>query len=312
MTVGSLFAGIGGIDIAFQQAGFDIKWAIEKDAACCKTYRNNFGETSLLECDIRNVDPRLLPKVDIITAGFPCQSFSVAGKQRGFSDPRGNVFFEMRRFIAWSEPRFVFLENVPNLMEHNDGKTFIAIHNTLSELGYVIRYKVLRASEYGGVPQIRDRIYMVAFREQEDCDRFKFPAPIDLGVTIEDILKRNVKKHNVYYYRTDDSFYQYAKRFVKRNDSIYRVYHDSIKLTQNHMCPTLTASMGIRDNQVHLLLDNHGMRKLTVQECLDFQGLPASFRFPHTITINDAYKQVGNSVCVPVIRRIAEQIKRLT
>lgn len=91
MTVGSLFAGIGGIDIAFRQSGFDIKWAIEKDAACCKTYRNNFVGTDLLECDIHNVDPKLLPKVDIITAGFPCQSFSVAGKQRGFSDPRGGA-----------------------------------------------------------------------------------------------------------------------------------------------------------------------------------------------------------------------------
>ena len=311
MTVGSLFAGIGGIDIAFRQAGFDIKWAIEKDAACCRTYRNNFDGTDLLECDIHNVDLTSLPKVDIITAGFPCQSFSVAGKQRGFSDPRGGAFFEIQRFIMWSKPRFVFLENVPNLMEHDDGKTFNAIHNALSEIGYVIRYKVLRASEYGGVPQIRDRIYMVAFREQAECDCFKFPNPIDLKITIEDILKRNIKKHNAYYYGTDDSFYKYAKQFVKRKDSIYRVYHDSIKLTQNHMCPTLTASMGIRENQVHLVLDDYGIRRLTVQECLDFQGFPSSFHFPHTITLNDAYKQIGNSVCVPVIRRIAERIVRL-
>ena len=157
MTVGSLFAGIGGIDIAFRQAGFDIKWVIEKDAACCITYRNNFDGTDLLECDIHNVDLKSLPKVDIITAGFPCQSFSVAGKQRGFSDPRGGAFFEIQRFIMWSNPRFVFLENVPNLIDRDDGKTFNAIHNTLSELGYVIRYKALRTSKYGGVPQIRDR-----------------------------------------------------------------------------------------------------------------------------------------------------------
>lgn len=312
MTVGSLFSGIGGIDIAFQQAGFEVQWAIEKDAACCKTYRNNFDATELLECDIHDVEPKLLPKVDVIVAGFPCQSFSVAGKQRGFSDPRGNAFFEIQRFILWNEPRFVFLENVPNLMDHDNGKTFNIIHNVLSELGYVIRYRVLRASQYGGVPQIRDRIYIVAFREQEDCDCFRFPEPIDLETTIEDVLKRNTKKHKIYYYSADDPFFQYAKRFVKRNDSIYRVYHDSIKVTQNHMCPTLTASMGTRDNQVHLVLDDYGIRKLTVQECLDFQGFPKDFRFPHTITVNDAFKQIGNSVCVPVIRRIAEQIKKTT
>lgn len=311
MTVGSLFSGIGGIDIAFQQAGFEVQWAIEKDAACCKTYRNNFDTTELLECDIHDVEPESLPKVDVIVAGFPCQSFSVAGKQRGFADPRGNAFFEIQRFILWNEPRFVFLENVPNLMDHDNGKTFNVIHNVLSELGYVIRYRVLRASEYGGVPQIRDRIYIVAFREQEDCDCFRFPDPIDLGTTIEDVLKRNAKKHRVYYYGVNDPFFQYAKRFVKRDDSIYRVYHDSIKVTQNHMCPTLTASMGTRDNQVHLILDDYGMRKLTVQECLDFQGFPKNFRFPQTITISDAYKQIGNSVCVPVIRRIAEQINHL-
>lgn len=311
MTVGSLFSGIGGIDIAFQQAGFEVQWAIEKDAACCKTYRNNFDTTELLECDIHDVEPESLPKVDVIVAGFPCQSFSVAGKQRGFADPRGNAFFEIQRFILWNEPRFVFLENVPNLMDHDNGKTFNVIHNVLSELGYVIRYRVLRASEYGGVPQIRDRIYIVAFREQEDCDRFRFPDPIDLGTTIEDVLIRNSKKHKVYYYGVDDPFFHSAKRFVKRNDSIYRVYHNSIKVTQNHMCPTLTASMGTRDNQVHLVLDDYGIRKLTVQECLNFQGFPKDFRFPHTITIKDAYKQIGNSVCVPVIRRIAEQIQKI-
>ena len=308
MTVGSLFSGIGGIDLAFQQAGFEIKWAIEKDEACCKTYRYNFPSGNLLESDIHNVNLASLSKVDVIVAGFPCQSFSVAGKQRGFSDPRGNAFFEIQRYILWDEPRFVFLENVPNLIDHDNGKTFNVIHNVFSELGYVIRYRVLRSSLYGGVPQIRDRIYMVAFREQEDCDCFSFPDQIDMKFTIEDVLKRNTKKHNIYYYGADDPFYHYAKRFVKRNDSIYRVYHDSIKITQNHMCPTLTASMGIRDNQVHLVLDDFGIRKLTVRECLAFQGFPKDFRFPQTITIFDAYKQIGNSVCVPVIKRIADHI----
>lgn len=312
MTVGSLFSGIGGIDIAFRQAGFAINWAIEKDDACCKTYRYNLDNIQLLECDIHDVKPESLPKVDVIAAGFPCQSFSVAGKQRGFSDPRGNSFFEIQRFILWNKPRFVFLENVPNLMDHDNGKTFNVIHNVLSELGYVIRYKVLRASVFGGVPQIRDRIYIVAFREQEECDFFRFPEPIECQITIEDILKRDSRKHKTYYYTENNPFYHHAIQFVKRNDSIYRVYHDSIKVTQNHMCPTLTASMGTRDNQVHLILDNYGLRKLTIQECLDFQGFPVFFRFPHTITLNDAYKQIGNSVCVPVIKRIAEEIKKVT
>ena len=311
MTVGSLFSGIGGIELAFAQAGFKIAWAIENDGACCKTYRSNYPDVQLIESDIRDVDEKSLQHVDIITAGFPCQPFSVAGKQRGFSDPRGNLFYEVGRFVAHIHPRFLFLENVPNLIEHDEGKTFLVIHNVLSELDYSIRYRVLRASKYGGVPQIRERIYIVAFRDQTDCDAFPFPDTMELTQSIEEVLQRSNKKHDIYYYKTDDPFYKAASRIVKRNDSIYRVYHDSIKVTQNHMCPTLTASMGISKNQVPLILDDFGIRKLTVQECLDFQGFPKIFRFPHTISIEDAYKQIGNSVCVPVVRRIAEQIKGL-
>ena len=307
-TVGSLFSGIGGIELGFAQAGFEIAWAVEKDPACCRTYRYNFPAIKLLERDIRTVSPSDLSPVDILTAGFPCQPFSIAGKQKGFSDARGQLFYEVGRFMEAHRPRFVFLENVPNLLDHNNGKTLNAVHNLLSELDYSIRYRVLRASKFGGVPQIRDRIYIVAFREQSDCDCFSYPEPIALSCSIEEILQRQQIQHPIYYYNCDDPFYAYAKPIVTQKDSIYRVYHESIKITQNHMCPTLTASMGTRDNQVPLIVDQHGLRKLTLRECLDFQGFPMDYYFPNTITINDAYRQIGNSVCVPVVRRIAEQI----
>ena len=310
LTVGSLFSGIGGIDIAFQQAGFKVKWAIEKDVACCQTYRHNFRDVTLIEQDIRSVNPNDLERVDVITAGFPCQPFSIAGKQRGFDDERGHLFYEVGKFISAYKPRFVFLENVPNLMEHNEGKTFLVVHDVLADLNYSIRYRVLRASEYGGVPQIRDRIYIVAFRDQEDCDRFEFPDKIDLQISIEDVLLRSQHKHEIYYYTPDDDFYKKASRIVTRHDSIYRVYHDSIKVTQNKMCPTLTASMGISRNQVPLIVDDYGIRKLTLQECLDFQGFFREYYFPKGLTLDNAYKQIGNSVCIPVVRKIAEQILR--
>lgn len=309
MRVGSLFSGIGGIDIGFQQAGFDIAWAVEKDTASCKTYRFNFPKTKLIEKDIRYVDPRCLEPVDVLVAGFPCQSFSVAGKQRGFSDPRGHLFYEIGRFIDVHRPRFVFLENVPNLIEHDEGRTFLTIHNVLSELDYSIRYRVLRASEYGNVPQIRDRIYVVAFREQQDCDCFCYPEKLELQANIETILKRSEQKHPVYYYSTDDEFGQKAQNIVTSKSSIYRVYNNDVRIILNSMCPTLTASMGVKKNHVPLVRDYFGVRKITIQECLDFQGFPKEFKFPHTITLDDAYKQIGNSVCVPVIKRIAEKIK---
>ncbi len=309
MTVGSLFSGIGGIDIGFNQAGFSVAWAIEKDAACCRTYRHNFPNINLIESDICKVETERLSTVDVIAAGFPCQPFSIAGKQLGFADIRGTLFYEVARIARDLQPRCLFLENVPNLIEHDKGRTFITIHNVLSELGYFIRYKVMRASEYGNVPQIRDRIYIVAFKDIADCDNFEYPECEKLTLTIDQIIKRDEQKQKVYYYSDDDKFAITARKIVKQKDSIYRVYHDSIKITQNRMCPTLTASMGTQKNQVHLIVDDFGLRKLTVRECLDFQGFPSSFAIPFSNTIEEAYKQCGNTVCVPVVKRIAERIK---
>lgn len=312
MTVASLFAGIGGIELGFAQAGFQILWAIEKDHKCCLTYRHNHKEIPLIEADICNVDPHSLSTVDVIAAGFPCQPFSIAGRQRGFCDNRGNLFYEVIRFVQAIQPRVVFLENVQNLQEHDNGRTFITIHNALVESGYYIRYRVMRASEYGNVPQIRDRIYyIVAFKDITDCDVFKFPDTIPLTVSIDNIINRHEEKNRVYYYQKNDLFFAKVREIVTDQSSIYRVYHESIKITQNHMCPTLTASMGTQRDQVPLVIDNYGIRKLTLRECLDFQGFPKDFYFPNTITIEDAYKQCGNTVCVPVVKRVAERIIKI-
>lgn len=311
LKVASLFAGIGGIELGFAQAGFQILWAIEKDHKCCLTYRHNHKEIPLIEADICNVDPHSLSTVDVIAAGFPCQPFSIAGRQRGFCDNRGNLFYEVIRFVQAIQPRVVFLENVQNLQEHDNGRTFITIHNALVESGYYIRYRVMRASEYGNVPQIRDRIYIVAFKDIADCDVFKFPDTIPLTVSIDNIINRHEEKNRVYYYQKNDLFFAKVREIVTDQSSIYRVYHESIKITQNHMCPTLTASMGMQRDQVPLVIDNYGIRKLTLRECLDFQGFPKDFYFPNTITIEDAYKQCGNTVCVPVVKRVAERIIKI-
>lgn len=312
MKVGSLFSGIGGIDLGFIQAGFEVAWAIENNHASCETYRANFSNTLLIEQDIRKVNAEDLPPVDVIAAGFPCQAFSVGGKQQGFHDERGNLFFEIARFVKTHMPRFIFLENVANLVQHENGHTFQVIYQTLIEYGYYICYRVMRASEYGNIPQIRDRIYIVAFREIEDCDSFSFPEPIELKLQISDIIDRTKKVRDVYYYTDSEPFSLSAQQVVKRKDSIYRVYHSSIKVIQNSMCPTLTASMGTQKNQVHLIRDDFGVRKLTLRECLRFQGFPDTFGFPKAISLDKAYQQIGNSVCVPVINRIAKQINKTT
>lgn len=311
MKVGSLFSGIGGIDLGFIQAGYEIAWAIEKDHAACETYRANFQDTLLIEQDVRKVNAEHLPSVDVITAGFPCQAFSIAGKQQGFHDDRGNLFFEITRFIKAHNPRFVFLENVANLIQHDNGHTFHVIYNTLIEYGYYIRYRVMRASEYGNVPQIRDRIYIIAFRCVEDCDLFEFPKPVELQLTSGAVIERIKAVRDHHYYRDESPFSVKAQQIVVDRNTIYRVYHDSIKPIQNFMCPTLTASMGTQKNQVPLVRDDYGVRKLTPRECLRFQGFPDSFGFPSTVSLEQRYKQIGNSVSVPVIKSIAKQVLQL-
>lgn len=146
-SVASLFAGIGGICLGFKQSGFDIVWANEVDNAACKTYRHNFGNEYLVENDIRKIKTDNIPDVDVLAGGFPCQPFSIAGRQRGFNDKRGNLFFEISRIVDAKRPKVIFLENVPNLVEHDDGKTFLVIYNSLVQFGYSIYYKIMAANE---------------------------------------------------------------------------------------------------------------------------------------------------------------------
>ena len=198
ITVGSMFAGIGGICLAFKNNGCILTWANEIDKYACKTYRLNFGDKYLVEGDIQNINNKDIPNVDILTAGFPCQAFSSVGLLQGFNDPRGNLFFETARVINAIKPKVVFLENVANLVKHDDGKTFKIILQTLEDLGYHTVYKVMNAKEYGNIPQQRNRIYIVAFRYKKHFNRFKFPDAIPLTQTAFDLYDKE-KQDEKYY-----------------------------------------------------------------------------------------------------------------
>ena len=308
LKVASMFAGIGGICLGFKQANCDVVWSNENDKAACKTYRYNFGNDWLHEGDIRNYSPQEIPDVDVLTAGFPCQSFSIAGTQKGFNDPRGNLFFEIARVVDIKRPRVIFLENVSNLVEHDDGKTFLVIYNSLVQFGYIVKYCVMDADKYGNIPQPRSRIFIVAFLDYETCNQFAFPEPVKLTVGINDIINRSEQKHEIYYYSQESKVVMnFGKQIFDRN-YIYRISDKGLIRVRNNFCPTLTANMGTYPDRVPIVKDDFGIRKLTLRECLDFQGFPAGFKFPNSVTINEAYKQIGNSVCVPVIQRIAEQL----
>ena len=310
IKVCSLFSGIGGIDLGFQQAGFDIVWANEFDKDAATTYRHNFGADYLVEKDIRKVDVSEIPDFDVLVAGFPCQPFSIMGFRKGFNDPRGNLFFEIARIAEEKQPKVIFLENVANLLEHDDGRSFLTVYNALAPQGYGFRYQLMDSIEYGNVPQHRTRIFIVAFKDEESCERFSCPEKIELTVEINDILKRDIKHDNCYYYTDNSFYYEDLKRIVTDKRALYKIYDSGVSRKAHYICPTLTANMGTYPDRVPIVLDDYGIRKITPYECLELQGYPKGFRFSG-IPMMSAYKQCGNSVVVPVIRRIAEEIKKV-
>lgn len=309
VKVGSLFSGIGGIDLGFEQAGFEIAWANDFDAAACKTYRNNFPNTILIEDDVRNINSCALSDIDVLVAGFPCQPFSVMGYRRGFNDPRGNLFFEIARFIDVKRPKVVFLENVKNLMEHDNGKTFLVIYNTLAQFNYSVKYKVINATDVN-IPQNRARIFIVAFRDIEDCDKFSFPQYTPLEATIDDVINRSIKHDDIYYYGSESRYFKALNTKIVDKTGIYRIDDSGIATRKWEICPTLKANMGTYHDRVPIIRDDFGIRMLTPMECLAFQGYPKKYTFKG-VSLKSAYKQCGNTVCVPIIKSIAAKLFEL-
>lgn len=293
MRIGSLFAGIGGIDLGFEQAGFKVAWANEIDRDACKTYRHNFGNTKLIEGDIRDVDFSALDPVDIITAGFPCQPFSVCGQKRGFADRRGNLFFQIMRAVDTLDPQIIFLENVANLTEHDGGKTFNIIHNELVERDYWIRYCIADACEYG-IPQHRTRTYIVAFKDIEQCNRLAFPKKAPLDKRIFDIINKTEKQPDEYYLKEETPQFRKMLSAITDENQIYRFSDYGIQSGRDGISFTLKANMGTWHDRVPIIKDEFGIRKITPKECLDLMAFPSGFDFPDDINEKSAYKQCGN------------------
>ncbi len=300
-----MFAGIGGICLGFQKAGADIVWANEIDKYACTTYRENFGSKYLVEGDIRNIEVEDIPNFDILTSGFPCQAFSIAGYRKGFEDERGHLFFETLRVIKGKKPRAFLLENVKNLVSHDGGKTFRIIFDALKDAGYHIRYQVLNSMDYGNVPQNRERIYIVGFISKEECDKFYFPEPVVLTKTINDLIDKMKKQDDKYYYDSSSQYYNMLRQSMVNEDTVYQLRRTYVRENKSKVCPTLTANMGTGGHNVPLIKDNFGIRKLTPRECLRFQGFPEEYKIPQNVSDTQLYKQIGNSVTVPVIERIA-------
>ena len=312
-SVGSLYAGVGGICLGFQQAGFSLEWANEFDKYACMTYRNNFSH-SLIEGDVLSLDITQLKSVDVLCAGFPCQPFSVAGYRKGFNDHRGNHFFKVMDFVDVMRPKVIFLENVKNLIGHDNGKTFRIICESICERGYSFEYKIMNTKDYGNLPHNRERIFIVAFDKSQvkNFDYFDFPRKQKLSKTIQDIISQE-KLDESFYYREDKWFFDEFVKFITDKNTIYQWRRKYVRENKNNCCPTLTANMGTGGNNVPIILTDYGFRKLTPEECFEFQGFPiklGEYSLPE-IAKSHLYKQAGNSVSVPVIKGIADNILKI-
>ena len=301
-----LFAGIGGIRIGFERAGFETVFSNDFDEQCKVTYDLNFSRAKLVVEDIKKIGIDDLPKFDFLLGGFPCQPFSIAGYRQGFNDEkgRGNLFSDIARIIEARKPEGFLLENVKNLKSHDGGKTFRVIEETLKNLGYYMNARVLNSMEYGDIPQNRERIYIVGFKNKTYADNFSFPEPKKLTKKIADLLEKNVPEK---YYYNGKPLYKKLKKFVAEEGKVYQWRRQYVRENKSGVCPTLTANMGMGGHNVPIIKDKKGIRKLTPLECARIQGFPENYKLPK-ISDSALYKQFGNSVSVPVIEAVAKRM----
>ena len=296
-----LFCGMGGFRLAFEAQGCKCVYSSDIDEYACRTYELNFGDFP--KSDITKVEAKGIPEFDILCAGFPCQPFSIAGKRLGFDDTRGTLFFDVARILKEKKPMAFLLENVRGLTNHDGGKTLNVILNTLDELGYETEWKVLNAKDYGA-PQNRERWYCIGIRKDLNLKLPNFPDKKKLSHTLKDIILPKVDSS---YDSTDICLKNIETNRARKNIKIskttlaYEIRPSRCQFALGDISPCLTAKMGTGGNNVPVVVEQG--RKLTERECLRIMGYPDSYK---VYLGHHTYKQIGNSVVVPVLTELAE------
>lgn len=293
-----LFAGIGGIRRPFQKFGGRCVFSSEIDKYAIKTYEANWKETP--SGDITKIETKDIPDFDILLAGFPCQAFSIAGKRKGFEDTRGTLFFEVARIIKDKQPSAFLLENVKGLLNHDKGQTFAVIRDVIeNDLGYKLYYKVLNARDFG-VPQNRERIMLVGFKD--NSIDFQFPKPFKKKVKVGDVLEDTVSDK----YTISDKLWEYLQRRKEIQKAKGNGFGYCLFTEESEYCSTISARYGKDGSEVLIKQEGKNPRKLTPRECARMQGFPDTFKLPCSDT--QTYKQMGNSVPTKMIEEVAKEM----
>lgn len=304
-----LYAGVGGFRLALEDLKFKCIYTSDFDLNCKKTYQNNFGVDNFFgDVGLSENQDKIPQDFDILCGGIPCQPFSISGKQLGFKDIRGTEFYNIVNIVNSRRPNVLFLENVKNLVSHDKGKTMETMLAVLNSLDYQVFYKVLNTATHANIPQNRERIFIICFDREVYGDNihFNFPTEIPLTVSLQDILEKEVDK-KYFYTKEKNSFYPLLEEAMKSKDTAYQWRRTYVRENKNNLCPTLTANMGTGGHNVPLVLTDSGIRKLTPRECFRLQGFPDSFKIDG-LADSHLYKQAGNSVTVPLIKRIIESM----
>lgn len=322
-----LFAGIGGIRIGFDNAfGNDIKtvFVSEWEEFAQKTYKINFADSFEISGDITKIKEENIPSFDICLAGFPCQAFSLAGKRMGFDDDykgmcRGTLFQDVVRICEYHKPKVIFCENVKGLLNHDRGRTFKIIKNSFEQIGYTVYDKVLNSKDFG-VPQNRERVYIVCFRNDIDSSSFKFPEGDKEEICIRDILDTAPVPSKYY---LSDVYVETLKKHRARHEAAGHGFGYEIRNLDGIAGTIVCGGMGrernlIIDEREHSMvptthikgkINDDGIRKMTPREWARLQGFPENYKLELADT--HLYRQLGNSVTVNVIEAIANEIKRV-
>jgi DNA (cytosine-5)-methyltransferase 1 len=313
-----LFAGIGGMRLGFEAAGTQCVLTCEIDDAAMKTYQANFKpkHEHKYSRDILTLGlgDDFVPTHNILVAGFPCQPYSIAGLRKGLKDERGgDIFKAILRILKKNTPDAFLLENVKGIVNHENGETFNFMLKSLEDCGYhIVRPpKVLNSMTHANVPQNRERVFVVGFKDASNATKFKYPKEKPLTKTIHDCLELKTKVSEEFYY-TEEKYdcTKQLKIAMQNKDTIYQWRRQYVRENKSNACPTLTANMGSGGHNVPLILDNFGIRKLTPRETANFQGFPKSFKLPNMAN-SKLYHQFGNSVTVPLIKKIAIEIVKV-
>lgn len=306
-----LFSGTGGFSHVLENNGYKCLFANDMISESKTIHDLNLYSGVFRIDDIHDIDTLDIPPHDILCGGFPCQPFSIAGKKQGFKDSRSNVFWKIIDILNVHSPRIVILENVKNLLTHDNGNTFDTIKKSLEEVGYQIHYKILDTCKITSLPQHRERIYIVGFLKTQEYENFNMNFDNIQTNDISEYLEKKVQ--DKYYYTEKLKVYDEIKKSVTNHistNTVYQYRRHYVRENKSGVCPTLTANMGGGGHNVPIIKDDNGIRKLTPRECFNIQGFPQDYKLPN-ISDSKLYKLAGNAISIPVLDLIIKRIKSI-